>query len=37
MEDSAFDLQRHIADEFSQEMGNAEKRAKIARPHAFFD
>jgi len=27
MEDSAFDLQRHIADEFSQEMGNAEEQA----------
>ncbi len=27
MEDSAFDLQRHIADEFAQEMGNAEEEA----------
>jgi len=27
MEDSAFDLQRHIASEFAQEMGNAEEQA----------
>ena len=27
MEDSVFDLQRHIADEFAQEMGNAEEEA----------
>jgi len=27
MEDSAFDLQRHIADEFAQEIGNAEEEA----------